>query len=267
MGFSSVWVYDHHEWRSMAGAPWLTAVPVLAAIAARTSRVRIGTMVATPNLHHPVAFAKEAVALDRISGGRLTLGLGAGSARSDAGVIGPVVESAAERATRFEEWVGALDRLLRSRGRVPLAGPHFTSEGSLMAPGPVQRPRPPFVVASTGARGMGLVARVADAWVSLDDPHGRSETVADAAGALAEQVRRIEGACMDAGRDPATLGRVLLTGMGPNRPLASVAALTETLDRARALGFDEVILHEPRSRDPHAGDPRVLERAVALAAG
>src|SRR4051812_48330169 len=74
LGFDHAWTYDLLAWRDLRDGPWFGAVPTLAAAAAVTDRVRLGTLVASPNFRHPVPFAKEIVGLDDISEGRLTLG-------------------------------------------------------------------------------------------------------------------------------------------------------------------------------------------------
>ena len=80
-GFHTAWTYDHIRWGGMPDGPWHAAVPVLAAAAAVTERIRLGTLVATPNFRHPVTLARDALALDDVSDGRLDLGLGPGSRR------------------------------------------------------------------------------------------------------------------------------------------------------------------------------------------
>src|SRR5262249_28791662 len=74
LGFDHAWTYDHLAWRSLRDGPWFGAVPTLTAAATVTTRLRLGPLVASPNFRHPVAFARELVALDDVSGGRLTLG-------------------------------------------------------------------------------------------------------------------------------------------------------------------------------------------------
>src|SRR5450756_907099 len=73
-GFDHAWTYDHLAWRSLADEPWLATVPLLAAAAAVTERIPLGTWVASPNFRHPVPFAKDVMGLDDVSGGRLLLG-------------------------------------------------------------------------------------------------------------------------------------------------------------------------------------------------
>ena len=112
-GMRTVWTYDHLTWPLLAEGPWYGAVPLLAAAAATTERVRLGTLVATPNFRHPVPFAKELMTLDRLSGGRIEAGVGAGTEGPDARVLGDPPRSRVDRTERFAEWLALLDRLLR----------------------------------------------------------------------------------------------------------------------------------------------------------
>src|SRR3954470_1451698 len=75
LGFHTGWTYDHLTWRDLRDGPWFSAVPLLSAVAAVTSTIRIGTLVASPNFRHPVPFAKELMTLDDVSAGRVTLGI------------------------------------------------------------------------------------------------------------------------------------------------------------------------------------------------
>src|SRR5262249_57209762 len=103
----------HLAWRSLRDAPWFGAVPTLTAAALATERIRLGMLVASPNFRQPVPFAKEVITLDDVSGGRFTLGIGAGGAGWDARMLGQKPWSRRERADRFAEFVQLLDRLLR----------------------------------------------------------------------------------------------------------------------------------------------------------
>jgi len=113
----TVWTYDHLMWTQLRDGPWYGCVPLLAAAAAGTRRVRLGTQVATPNYRHPVPFAKELMTLDQLSGGRLEVGLGAGVEGPDASVLGDPPRSRRERTDRFAEWLGLLDQLDRVEDR------------------------------------------------------------------------------------------------------------------------------------------------------
>src|SRR6185437_15172338 len=88
MGYDHLWTYDHLSWRRYRERAWHAAMPWLTGVAAATTRVRVGPMVVSPTFRHPLPFAKEAMTLDHVSDGRLTLGLGAGGTGFDATVLG-----------------------------------------------------------------------------------------------------------------------------------------------------------------------------------
>src|SRR5215217_6082326 len=125
-GFAHAWTYDHLGWRDLVEGPWFDAIVTLTAAAQATSSIRLGTLVASANFRHPVHFAREIIALDDVTGGRLTLGLGAGAAAPsfDALVLGGPDLSARERVDRFEEFVELLDLLLREE-RVTWRGSYY----------------------------------------------------------------------------------------------------------------------------------------------
>src|SRR3954470_8647641 len=114
-GFAHAWTYDHLGWRDLVDGPWFDAMVTLTAAANVTSTIRLGTLVAPANFRHPVHFAREITAVDDVSGGRLTLGLGAGAAAPsfDALVLGRPALTPRERTDRFFEFVELLDTLLR----------------------------------------------------------------------------------------------------------------------------------------------------------
>src|SRR3954463_12059654 len=103
-GFATAWTYDHLSWRSLRDGPWLGAVPLLSAVAASTTTLRVGTLVTSPNFRHPALLAKDVMTLDEISGGRIDLGIGAGGIGYDAVVLGAPPLTPPDRAARFEEF-------------------------------------------------------------------------------------------------------------------------------------------------------------------
>lgn len=98
LGFHTAYTYDHLSWRSFRDGPWFGAVPTLTAAASVTERLRLGTLVTSPNFRHPVTLAKELISLDDISGGRITLGIGAGGTGFDATALGQEPWTPRERA-------------------------------------------------------------------------------------------------------------------------------------------------------------------------
>lgn len=268
-GFDHAWTYDHLAWRSLADEPWFATVPLLAAAAEATQRIRLGTWVANPNFRHPVPFAKEVMGLDDISGGRLTLGVGAGGHGLDAQVLGDP-PAAGRRAERFAEFVELLDELLTS----PVtdhAGQHFTARGARMIPGCVQQPRVPFVVAANGPRAMGVAVRHGQGWATT----GRAVEVTGTPAQAQKQwwsgvellVEQFADAATTDGRDPRTIPRYLNLDSAPVYSMQSVATLIEGVDRAAALGFTDVVVHWPRASGIYAGSEEVLEEVASRLAG
>jgi len=168
LGFAHAWTYDHLAWRSLRDAPWFAAVPTLAAAALATRRLRLGILVASPNFRHPVPFARELITLDDLSGGRFTLGIGAGGEGWDATILGQAPWSTRERADRFAEFVCLTDQLLRQPA-TSYSGRFYSANEARCVPGCVQLPRIPFAIAATGRRGMRLAARYGQLWVTTGD--------------------------------------------------------------------------------------------------
>ncbi|MFJ9415011.1 LLM class flavin-dependent oxidoreductase [Streptomyces sp. NPDC101227] len=268
LGFHTAYTYDHLSWRSFRDQAWFGAVPTLTAAAAATSRLRLGTLVTSPNFRHPVTLAKELITLDDISGGRITLGIGAGGNGFDATALGQESWSPRERADRFGEFVPLLDRLL-TEDAVSHQGTHYSAEEARNIPGCVQRPRIPFAVAATGPRGLRLAARHGQAWVTTGDPKiAATGTPEDSVAALQGQLEKLEKACSDVGRDIAQLDKIFLTGFTPDgsRPLESLDAFVDFAGKHRALGFTEIVIHAPIPDSVFAADQKVFERIATEAA-
>ena len=261
LGFHAAYTYDHLSWRSFRDQAWFGAVPTLTAAAAATSRMRLGTLVTSPNFRHPVTLAKELISLDDISGGRITLGIGAGGNGFDATALGQEQWSPRERADRFAEFVPLLDKLL-SQDVVSHEGTHYSAHEVRNIPGCVQRPRLPFAVAATGPRGLKLAARHGQAWVTTGDPKVVAEggTAADSRNAVRGQIERLGKACAEIGRDPGELRKIMLAGFTADRPLDSVDAFVDFAGSYAELGFDELVLHWPIADSVFEADLGVFER-------
>jgi alkanesulfonate monooxygenase SsuD/methylene tetrahydromethanopterin reductase-like flavin-dependent oxidoreductase (luciferase family) len=259
LGLDHAWTYDHLAWRSLRDSPWFGAIPTLTAAALATTRIRIGTLVASPNFRHPVPFAKELVTLDDVSSGRFTLGIGAGSNGWDATMLGQEPWSARERGERFAEFVELTDRLLREPA-VSFAGRYYSADEARTYPGCVQQPRIPFAIAATGPRGMRIAAEYADTWVTTGDRTGTARTPEVGASIVRDQMHRLDDACAIAGRDPRSLHRLVLTGAELDSGLASVDAFTNTVGTYEAVGVTDFVVHWPRDEEPYRADPEVFER-------
>ncbi|MGW1789173.1 LLM class flavin-dependent oxidoreductase [Streptomyces tubercidicus] len=261
LGFHAAYTYDHLSWRSFRDQTWFGAVPTLTAAAGVTSRMRLGTLVTSPNFRHPVTLAKELISLDDISDGRITLGIGAGGNGFDATALGQEPWAPRERADHFAEFVSLLDRLL-SEDVVSYEGAHYSAHEVRNIPGCVQRPRLPFAVAATGPRGLELAARYGQAWVTTGDPKvsNGGGTPAESLAAIRGQCERLGKACANQGRDVAELQKIMLTGFTPDRPLDSVDAFVDFAGHHAELGIDELVLHWPIADSLFEADLAVFER-------
>jgi alkanesulfonate monooxygenase SsuD/methylene tetrahydromethanopterin reductase-like flavin-dependent oxidoreductase (luciferase family) len=266
MGFDSAWTYDHLAWRDLANEPWYATVPTLTAAATVTTRIRLGTWVASPNYRHPVPFAKELMTLDDVSEGRLVVGIGAGGTGWDADVLGEPRPTPGQRVRRLDEFCELLDQLL-TQPTTTRHGEWFSAVEARMVPGPVQQPRPPFVLAANGPRALQVAAVRGDAWATTGVPRPDDGQEAWWRG-VGEVVTRFEDAVTAVGRDPANVDRYLSLDAGAVYSLSSREAFAEAVGRAVELGFTDVVTHWPRGSGPYAGDVRVLEQVAAdLGAG
>jgi alkanesulfonate monooxygenase SsuD/methylene tetrahydromethanopterin reductase-like flavin-dependent oxidoreductase (luciferase family) len=240
-GVQAVWTYDHLTWPLLKDNPWYGFVPLIAAAAAATTRVRLGAQVATPNYRHPVPFAKELMTLDQLSGGRIDLGVGAGTESLDAAVLGDPPLTLRRRTDRFAEWLDFLDTLLREP-IVTKRGEWYSAIDAHQLPGCVQRPRLPFTVAGTGPRSLALAARFGQGWVTYG-PYGPDVEPEEWFAALAKQSRQLSEA-LGEGREG--FRRAVQIGVAVRWPFESRDRYADTVGRLEELGFTEVSVHWPR---------------------
>ncbi len=262
LGYDHLWTYDHLSWRRYRDRPWHATIPWLTGLAAATSSLRLGTMVASPNFRHPVTLDKDVMTLDHISQGRLTLGVGAGGVGFDSTVLGGEVLSPPARLDRLAEFIELLDLLLR-QPTTSFRGTYYTAEEARMFPGCVQRPRPPLALAAGDPGTMALVARFADAWITYGDSSHRDSSAAGTEAAIERQLDALAQHCARLGRDPGSVDRMYLSGNTDERPLASLAAFTDLVGRCEALGFTDIVFHHPRHDDPVWNDPEDIIEAIA----
>ena len=265
-GFATAWTYDHIRWGGMPDGPWHAAVPVLAAAAAVTERVRLGTLVATPNFRHPVTLARDALALDDLSNGRLDLGLGAGSSGPDATALAQEPWTASERLSRFEEFLQVLQPVVNGTPatRTSLRTAHYGAVEAPSTPGAVQRPLP-LTIAAGGMRGLRLAALYGRHWVTIG-PTGRGRgTPEDVFEAIARQLPLLHEACRVVGREPSSIGSTLL--WTPTEPvITSLDQFDELVGPCAELGFDQFVLHHPAQTGPYGGDIKTFEKIAERAA-
>jgi alkanesulfonate monooxygenase SsuD/methylene tetrahydromethanopterin reductase-like flavin-dependent oxidoreductase (luciferase family) len=258
LGVTHVWVDDHAANPAKPDGKWADCFTTLAGLAASTSRIRIGPLVANPILRHPAVLARQALTVDQISGGRLEVGIGSGYAETDHAFVGEAPWPPEERQRRFAEAVAVVDALLRGE-------PSERAEGVRLQPASPQRPRPPLTVAAHGPRALDVAARHADRWISYGGWDLKTEELLDRTRRRAD---RLDARCAAHGRDPRAVRRALLAGnpAATREPIwSSTAAFEEFAGRVGEAGIDELVVYYP----PHAMYPRgavaedAFERVVA----
>lgn len=202
-GLDSLWVSDHLflDWGRYGGPDtpqgslecWTTA----AAVAASTSRIRVGTLALCNDFRPPALLAKMAGSLDRLSGGRLDIGLGAGWYEQEYKRAGLDFDRPGIRIERLGEAVEIVKRLLEGE-ELTFGGSHYRIEGAVCRPGPAPGRQPPVWVGGKGDRLLATAARVADGWNM--SWLGSVETYRDRSLVATR-------ACEAVGRDPVTLRR------------------------------------------------------------
>ena len=261
LGLDHAWTFDHLSWRGAAGGPWFDAGATLAAAAAVTTRITLGTLVSSPALRHPVTAAAQAMTLDHISDGRFVLGIGAGAAGPDGAAVGGPDLSPADRVARLEEFVMLADQVLRQRVTTA-SGRFYQAREARLATGCRQRPRVPFAVAAGGPRGMRVAARYARTWVTIGAAEAPgTEPEAVAFGTLRRQLGQLAAACAATGRDPADLRRLVNLSRVAADPCASAERFADLVGRCAELGFTDVVVTAPAGSAGAAERDR-FERAV-----
>lgn len=250
-GFDTLWLGDHLLYRYDDGStrgPW-EVWTMLAALAASTSRIRLGPLVAATAFHTPPMLAKLAATVDEVSGGRLILGLGAGWNDTEFRAFGFPFD---HRISRFEE-AFTIVRTLLSDGKIDFDGEFFQARDCELLPKPSRPGGPPLMVGSIGPRMLEITLPYVQLWnvwyrQTRNTPEG-----------LEPILRQVDDACRAVGRDPATLektaavfvgmpggtGRLTKYDDNETAPLpleGSPAAIADGLRAYAALGVAEVQL-------------------------
>lgn len=242
IGYDAAYVYDHLTHPTAAGGWLADGFVTLAAAATVTERIELGPLVASAMLHSPVSLARRAATVQDVSGGRLILGVGAGSPREPLADTGTPLTTR-EMSQRFADLVIGLEAVWA--GATQWRGAARGFEGLETVALPPGTDRPFLLLAAHGPRALELTARHADGWNTYGGREA-SRLEPEAYWTLVrEQCERLDDACEQAGREPATLRRSLLLGFGTVRPTASVGAYQDAIGRAGELGFDELVVYGP----------------------
>lgn len=248
MGWDGFWYADHYMPNTPDGEPiggnFNECFSVLSALAATTSRLRLGSLVTPTTVNHPALIANRAATIDQISNGRFVLGMGAGWQVNEHKAFGIELFDAKPRVDRFAEAIEIVKSML-SQERTTFSGEHFTITNAPCEPKPVQSPLP-ILVGTGGTRMLRLTARFAQEWNTWGTP--------EVAGGV---IKKLREACEKEGRDPATVRTSVqpLFFITPTEDAAEKLKAHVPADRAvvgtpsqivdavaeyKALGFDEI---------------------------
>lgn len=248
--YESAWNFDHFEpiGSPDRSGPCLEGWSMLAAMAAHTSRIRLGCQVTGMPYRHPSLLANMAATIDVISGGRLIIGLGAGWNQAECDALGITLPPLKERFDRFDEGIQVIIALLRDE-RATFEGTHFQLRDAWCEPKPIQRPHPPIAIGGKGEkRTLRAVARWAQHW----------NCVVPTVDEWRHKLEVMYAHCADVGRDPA---EIELSVNLQYDPAKGVGAVVERAEMWRAAGAHVGIVSFVV---PHAPAP-LEEIAEALA--
>jgi len=200
VGFDTAWLADHFIWGFRHTEHHIVEMwSGLAALAAVTSRIRLGSLVASVTHRNPGITAVSAATIDQISGGRFTLGLGAGWSEVEHRAYGIALPPPATRLAMLAEAL-QICRLLWTGDRVSYEGQHYQLHDAACEIKPIQQPTIPLLVGAMGEQlALRVVAQHADIWNMVGGDHV----------ALARKMDLLDRYCTEAGRDPATLRRTI----------------------------------------------------------
>jgi alkanesulfonate monooxygenase SsuD/methylene tetrahydromethanopterin reductase-like flavin-dependent oxidoreductase (luciferase family) len=269
LGFESAWLCDHLIQPSRPTGPYFEAWSLLAGLAARTEKIRIGILVTSNTFRLPQVVAKMAVTVDHISKGRLEIGLGAGWYEPEHTMFGIPFPETKELVSSFREVVQVVDLMTRE-DTSSFDGEYYQLRGARSRPASVQKPRPPLLLGAFGPRMLKIVARYADTWNAFGTPQE-----------MRERNQMLDDFCREIGRDPESLDRSLYywVAKADEDPWVSKEAFNSVIEPYIEAGVNQFILDQPRDDQmdrlewvaaevlpKYAKEkPRVLEPASATA--
>ena len=268
----SIYVADHFMTED-GGQEILEATSVLAALASKTSRIRLASLVLSMTYRHPAVLANWAVTVDRISGGRLTLGLGSGWQPNEHEQYGLTLGEPRERVGRFAEGVAVIESLL-TKPQTTFSGQYYQLSKAECEPKPVQTPFP-LLIGAAKPRMLRIAARYSNEWNQWSAPGG-----------FTANSRLLDAACEREGRDPSAIWRstqalTMVTKSAESRGRAeamaehlpfpmiygTAAQIADQVARWREEGVDEVIFPDyllPRGSERMDAYDEIAEAVAPL---
>jgi probable F420-dependent oxidoreductase len=255
LGLDSVWTHDHvfnvgHVFDRIGGRPYYEPLTLLSYVAARTTRVRLGTSVLVLPYHNPIRLAKTAATLDVLSGGRLILGVGVGAIENEMQAMGVAFK---ERG-KFSDEALAVMRALWSQEDPRFDGEYSRFADMKFSPKPMQQPLP-IVIGGVSRPAIRRAARLGDGW----QPLGLTpDALAEGMAALREELR---AAGRDAAQVPVSLTLSLTEARRGRHALGtSPAEVVKNARAVAALGVDTLVVSATTS------DPREARTALEMVA-
>ncbi len=232
-GWDGVWFADHFMADGdLDEAPFQEAWTTLSALAALVPRVRLGTLVVGNTYRHPAVLAKMAASVDRISGGRFVLGLGASWQENEHRAYGIPFYTLSDRLARLEEACRVIQELFQE-DRTTFHGRFYRLENAPLSPKPIQEPLPLMIGGGGEKVTLRIAARYADEW----NTRANLETMVHKMGVL-------DGHCHDIGRDPGSIRRSTMALIGVADDEATEARMRETAPFSPLLTGSSERIHD-----------------------
>jgi probable F420-dependent oxidoreductase len=256
LGFDSVWVHDHvfnvgHVFDRIGGKPYYEPLTVLGFVAARTSRVRLGTSVLVLPYHNAVRLAKTAATLDVLSGGRLVMGVGVGLIQQEMEAMGSAY---AQRGAITDESIAVM-RALWTQDEPRFEGKHYRFAGMRFSPTPLQKPSIPIVVGGVSRAAIRRAARLGDGW----QPLGMSpEALGQGMATLREEAR----ACgRDSSQIPISIAMSMAKARAGRHALGTTAdEIIKNAESYARVGVETLVI------SANTGDPNEARAALEMVA-
>jgi alkanesulfonate monooxygenase SsuD/methylene tetrahydromethanopterin reductase-like flavin-dependent oxidoreductase (luciferase family) len=245
----SLWYADHfmpnHEGSATQDGNVYECWSMIAAIAAVTERLRVGSLVSPTTFRHPTILANTAATIDQISRGRLTLGIGAGWQVNEHLAYGVDLLEGKDRVDRFEEAIQIIKSML-THNQTSFAGQHFSITDAPCQPQPVQTPLP-IMVGTGGPRMSKITARFADEW----NTWGHVSTATERVATFAQACQKVDRDWNDIHKsvqamfflvdDQDTIEKIRKVAPNDRSIIGSNEYIIDEIGQLIGLGFDEII--------------------------
>ena len=248
-GFDVIATGDHMRHPSDPDYELMDGWSVLPAWAMTTTKVRLSMLVTNIIYRSPTLLARQATAVDHISGGRLDVGVGTGLFDSDHAMAGIPTWKVDERIARLDEFLRSYVALLA--GSDSFDGRWYSFSHAVLSPPSMQRPRPPLIVAANSQRTIALAAKYGDGWntwggYGIDE--GRFFELA------VQRSDLFTRSCIRNERDPSLPSRSILIHHAAVDAWESSDKFREVVERSAEAGFSELIFYEPRAERQESFD-------------